>query len=212
MLVLMIAAMLGGPSAGFAYDKHRLRRRAPSHRHRRFAGFLISSASCGSWFFYDGHAAGCSTGITSGPPRHQTPKEFGDSLFVSCRPARTTRFRRLTRIFYRIRFGGAELNQAKQRRLARVLQQLSTMISATGKKEDFRERDHSFHRRRAGARPNRRHEQCVDQSATGRLAAWRYLRHMTVADDQAAIERAIRNSAAQCDYLFISGGDWSDRR
>jgi nicotinamide-nucleotide amidase len=32
------------------------------------------------------------------------------------------------------------------------------------------------------------------------------LSHMTVADDQPAIERAIRSSAGSCDYLIVSGG------
>jgi nicotinamide-nucleotide amidase len=32
------------------------------------------------------------------------------------------------------------------------------------------------------------------------------LAHMTVADDQAAIEQAIRDAAGRCDYLIVSGG------
>jgi hypothetical protein len=60
--------------------------------------------------------------ITRSP--HFTPKEFADSL--SFLPSETyDRVRRLTRIFYRIRFGRMQLTAPQQRRLHTVLQKLA---------------------------------------------------------------------------------------
>lgn len=57
-------------------------------------------------------------------PLHLTPKEFSDSLAYLPSGAYDT-IRRLTNLFYRIRYGQAELNHGQQRRLGTVLGRLS---------------------------------------------------------------------------------------
>jgi transglutaminase-like putative cysteine protease len=65
-------------------------------------------------------------------PRHQTPMEFSDSLlFLPSEAYRT--ISRLTQVFYRVRFGQAELSAAQQRRLHNVLAHLADDLGRTMK-------------------------------------------------------------------------------
>ncbi len=53
-------------------------------------------------------------------PRHQTPLEFSNSL--SFLPTEVyDAVRRLTQIFYRIRYGQQEIDEGQQKRLSRVI-------------------------------------------------------------------------------------------
>jgi hypothetical protein len=57
-------------------------------------------------------------------PRHQTPREFSESLsFLPIEAYHA--IRRLTEIFYRVRFGHAQLDPEQNRRLARVVARVS---------------------------------------------------------------------------------------
>ncbi len=60
--------------------------------------------------------------------RHLTPAEFGETLSYLPAEAFDT-VRRLTRLFYRIRFGGQTLPAAQQRRVARAVQRLSPALA-----------------------------------------------------------------------------------
>jgi hypothetical protein len=65
-------------------------------------------------------------------PRHQTPMEFSDSLlFLPSEPYRT--ICRLTQVFYRVRFGKAELSTAQRRRLHNVLDRLAEDLGRASK-------------------------------------------------------------------------------
>ncbi|HEV2294994.1 MAG TPA: DUF3488 and transglutaminase-like domain-containing protein [Tepidisphaeraceae bacterium] len=60
-------------------------------------------------------------------PRHLTPKEFSDTLAFM--PAEVyDAIRRLTHLFYRIRFGGAELTPARRQLLGVVIERLDRTI------------------------------------------------------------------------------------
>lgn len=62
-------------------------------------------------------------------PDHLTPLEFSQSL--SFLPAESyDAVRRLTQLFYRVRYGGAELPTPRRRRLGRVLERLSRELGA----------------------------------------------------------------------------------
>ena len=61
-------------------------------------------------------------------PRHLTPLEFSGSLLFLPSDAYET-VRRLTLLFYRVRFGRAELSAAQQRRLATILSRLAIDLS-----------------------------------------------------------------------------------
>lgn len=64
--------------------------------------------------------------------RHLTPKEFSDSLTFLPNEAYDT-IRRLTAIFYRIRFGRSELDPGRQKRLSTVLDRLGGVLDTPGK-------------------------------------------------------------------------------
>jgi transglutaminase-like putative cysteine protease len=65
-------------------------------------------------------------------PIHQTPMEFSDSLlFLPSEAYRT--IGRLTQVFYRVRFGKAELSPSQRRRLYNVLSRLADDLGQAGK-------------------------------------------------------------------------------
>lgn len=59
--------------------------------------------------------------------RHQTPREFGESLAFLPSEAYTL-VGRLTELFYRVRFGGQRLHASQQRRLHLLVQRIQTMM------------------------------------------------------------------------------------
>ena len=62
-------------------------------------------------------------------PKHQTPMEFSESLsFLPSEPFSV--IRRLTNLFYRIRYGEAELGPGQQKRLEVVIQRLADGLDA----------------------------------------------------------------------------------
>jgi hypothetical protein len=60
-------------------------------------------------------------------PRHLTPLEFSQSLLFLPSQAYET-VRRLTEIFYRVRYGESELSGGVQKRLNTVISQLETSL------------------------------------------------------------------------------------
>jgi len=60
-------------------------------------------------------------------PPHLTPLEFCDSLSFLPTDAYDT-IHRITRLFYRIRYGQAELDVGQQRRLVNVIERLSRQM------------------------------------------------------------------------------------
>ena len=125
VLTLVVVLMVAGiviSVVWFAVHQYRLRRRAhrigidslPVHEQLRLARQLA---------FYDD--------LTRALQRHRiykpsylTPMEFADSLVFLSGAAYET-IHRLTRIFYRIRFGKTELNARHQRRLEQVVERLT---------------------------------------------------------------------------------------
>ena len=66
-------------------------------------------------------------------PAHLTPMEFSDTLsFLPSEVYDTVR--RMTSIYYRIRYGQAELNASQQRRLASVISRVGTALQTTSNK------------------------------------------------------------------------------
>lgn len=63
-------------------------------------------------------------------PAHQTPREFADSLVFLPGEAYDA-IRRLTRLFYRVRFGEAELAPHRQRRLETVVLRVAELLSSS---------------------------------------------------------------------------------
>jgi hypothetical protein len=62
-------------------------------------------------------------------PKHLTPMEFSRSLTFL--PARAyENVRRLTTIFYRVRYGGSELDAGQRKRLDRVIGRLEHELAA----------------------------------------------------------------------------------
>jgi hypothetical protein len=127
IIALMVVALFA--SIGyFLYERWRLRRRA--------ARIGIASLSTSDQLrlarqlgFYDELMRLLERhGITR--PKHMTPQEFGESL--SFLPAEVyDAVLRLTSIFYRIRFGGAELSATQLRRLGRVISRLAEQLEPT---------------------------------------------------------------------------------
>lgn len=64
-------------------------------------------------------------------PSHNTPLEFSDSLSYMPSEVYDT-VRRLTNLFYRIRYGGAELQPAQRKRLNSVIERLETAMEPEG--------------------------------------------------------------------------------
>ncbi|MBC7785368.1 MAG: DUF4129 domain-containing protein, partial [Burkholderiales bacterium] len=61
---------------------------------------------------------------------HMTPMEFSRS--VGFLPGEWySAIQRLTRVFYRVRYGGRELNQSQQARLMRVVDRIDTGLGPT---------------------------------------------------------------------------------
>jgi hypothetical protein len=106
----------------FAVHQYRLRRRAhrigidslPVHEQLRLARQLA---------FYD-ELTRILQKHRICKPHYLTPMEFADSLVFLSGAAYET-IHRLTRIFYRIRFGSAELHPRHQRRLEHVVERLA---------------------------------------------------------------------------------------
>ncbi|MGH7215338.1 MAG: DUF4129 domain-containing protein, partial [Tepidisphaeraceae bacterium] len=61
-------------------------------------------------------------------PKHLTPLEFSDSLAYLPSEVYDS-IHRLTHIFYRIRYGHAELQGSQRRRLAKVIERVETAMS-----------------------------------------------------------------------------------
>jgi len=63
-------------------------------------------------------------------PPHLTPLEFCDSLSFLPTEAYIT-IHRITKLFYRIRYGNAELDEGQRRRLVNVIDRLSHLMPTT---------------------------------------------------------------------------------
>jgi len=121
LMIFVIAAAIGL----FVYERLRLRRRAkriglaalPSGDRRRLARQLE---------FYDELVSTLEKQkITRAA--HLTPLEFTRS--IGYLPAEAYgAIQRLTRVFYRVRYGGHAINAAQQRRLLRVVEKISTQL------------------------------------------------------------------------------------
>jgi hypothetical protein len=61
---------------------------------------------------------------------HLTPMEFSNSITFLPSEAFDA-VRRLTEIFYRVRYGRKELSHAQQRRLGRVIERVGAMLAST---------------------------------------------------------------------------------
>jgi transglutaminase-like putative cysteine protease len=124
---LMVAALLVA-FAGFFLEKWRLRRRAarigidalPMAEQQRLARQLA---------FYD-HLILMLGRHQLVRPNCLTPLEFVESLLFLPSDVYDT-INRLTKLFYRVRFGGAELSIGQRRRLETVLGQLSISLAQT---------------------------------------------------------------------------------
>jgi len=64
-------------------------------------------------------------------PRHQTPMEFSDSITFLPNEA-YDRVRRLTQIFYRIRYGGHQISYRQRNRLNRVINEVGETLERRG--------------------------------------------------------------------------------
>jgi hypothetical protein len=125
-MVLLGVAMLGSV-VWFVFERWRLRRRAS----RIGIGSLPPSAQARlvrQLVFYDELLRLLERhGIDR--PRHLTPQEFSNSLTFLPSEAYDT-IRRLTGLFYRIRYGLAELGPGQQRRLSTVIDRLAQAMPA----------------------------------------------------------------------------------
>ncbi len=135
-LLKVMVALLLGVIVYFVIERWRLRRRAfrigldalPVSDQHRLARQLI---------FYDDMLLLLEKHNIR-PPRHQTPKEFSNSLTFLPAEVYDT-IRRLTEVFYKIRFGTAELSGAQQRRLVNVINRMAAAMSnGHGKADVFR--------------------------------------------------------------------------
>ena len=117
--------MLLGAVGWYAADRVRLRRRArrigvddlPPDAQARLLRQLA---------FYDGLVQLLARHRIARPP-HLTPLEFSRSLAFLPANAYDT-IRRLTAVFYRIRYGGADLDDGRQRRLVNMVERLEAMM------------------------------------------------------------------------------------
>jgi transglutaminase-like putative cysteine protease len=124
-LILMLGLGLIAAILAFLWQKIRLRRRAqriglkslPASRQIDLARQLA---------FYD-ELTTLLERHRAARPRHLTPMEFAHSL--SFLPAQVyASIRRLTAVFYRVRFGGLRLSAAKQRHLENVVDRLAQLL------------------------------------------------------------------------------------
>jgi transglutaminase-like putative cysteine protease len=128
-IVVLLALVLLGVVGWFAIERIRIRRRAgriglgdlPADTQARLVRQLA---------FYDGLVQLLARHRIARPP-HLTPMEFGQSLSFLPANAYET-IRRLTAVFYRIRFGGAEVDDGRQRRLLAVVGRLEGMMPEAG--------------------------------------------------------------------------------
>ena len=60
-------------------------------------------------------------------PRHLTPLEFSDSITFLPNEAYDA-VRRLTQIFYRIRYGGRQISYTQRQRLNRVINEIGSTL------------------------------------------------------------------------------------
>ena len=124
-LVIALGAILLGGAAWYSFRRYRLRRRAarigladlPPDAQARLVRQLA---------FYDGLVRLLARHRIARPP-HLTPLEFSRSLAFLPANAYDT-IGRLTNIFYRIRFGGADLDDGRQRRLLDMVARLEGMM------------------------------------------------------------------------------------
>ena len=123
---LLVLAMLG-TVGWFAVDRYRMRRRAA----RIGLGDLPADAQARlvrQLAFYDGLVQLLARHKINRPP-HLTPLEFSQTLsFLP--PNAYELIGRLTGVFYRIRFGGAEVDDGRQRRLGTMVGRLEGMMPA----------------------------------------------------------------------------------
>ncbi len=128
-VVVLLAAGLLGAVGWFGVERVRLRRRAtrigvddlPAGAQARLVRQLA---------FYDGLVQLLARHRIARPP-HLTPLEFSRSLSFLPPNAYDT-VGRLTGVFYRIRFGGADLDDGRQRRLLAAVDRLESMMPAVG--------------------------------------------------------------------------------
>ena len=121
-IVLFMTAVVAASLGWFVFERWRLRRRAqrigieslPEADQLRLARQLG---------FYDDLLRVLGRHRITRPP-HFTPMEFSRSLtFLPAEPYDTVR--RLTELFYKVRYGGTELPTSRQRRLSNVLSRLA---------------------------------------------------------------------------------------
>jgi hypothetical protein len=126
--VVLVAVAAGGLVAWSLWQQRRLRRRAvrigleslPPDEQMRMARQLK---------FYDDLMQLLGRHKITRPP-HLTPMEFARSLMFLPSEVYES-IRRLTGVFYRIRYGGADLNAARQRRLDNVIAQVDQSLAAS---------------------------------------------------------------------------------
>ena len=122
----LVVAILGA-LAWFAYERYRLRRRAEriglSDLSPEAQARLVRQLA-----FYDRLVQLLARHRITRPP-HLTPQEFAGTLSFLPANAYDT-VRRLTGVFYRIRFGGADLDDGRQRRLLGMVERLEGMMPA----------------------------------------------------------------------------------
>ncbi len=124
-MVVLLAAVLIGGATWYSVRRYRLRRRAariglidlPADAQARLVRQLA---------FYDGLVRLLDRHKIARPP-HLTPLEFSRSLSFLPANAYDT-IARLTLVFYRIRFGGADLDDGRQRRLLGMVERLEGMM------------------------------------------------------------------------------------
>ena len=125
---LLVLGLLG-TVGWFALDRYRMRRRAarigladlPADAQARLVRQLA---------FYDGLVQLLGRHRITRPP-HLTPLEFSQSLsFLP--PAAYQLIGRLTEVFYRIRFGGADVDDGRQRRLMNMVDRLDGLMPVPG--------------------------------------------------------------------------------
>jgi hypothetical protein len=127
VVIYVMCFAIVGAVVGFFWEKYRLRKRArrigldalPVPDQMRLARQLQ---------FYDELLQSLERHRISRKP-HLTPMEFSNSITFLPSEAFDA-VRRLTEIFYRVRYGRQELSHAQQRRLGRVIERIDTMLTS----------------------------------------------------------------------------------
>jgi hypothetical protein len=126
-LIYVMCFALVGAVAGFFWEKWRLRQRA-----RRIGLDALSPADqlrlARQLQFYDELLLMLERNHIV-RPHHLTPMEFSNSITFLPSEAFNA-VRRLTEIFYRVRYGRQELSHAQQRRLGRVIEQIAAVLGS----------------------------------------------------------------------------------